>query len=65
MQFWEIGLGVLGGVKSVFLFVQLNFQLMDNERVTKLTFVKRFNFDIGNNILLNRMHALNGKIGKS
>ena len=33
---------------------------MDNERVTKLTFVKRFNYDLGNNILLNRMHALNG-----
>ena len=46
-------------------FVQLNFQLADNARATKLTFIKRQNYDVGKNVLLNRFHALNNKIDKS
>ena len=45
-------------------FVQLNFQLMDNERIRRLTFVKRSSYEAGNNILLNIMHILNDKIDK-
>ena len=45
-------------------FVQLNFQLADNARATKLTFIKRQNYDVGKNVLLNRFHALNNKIDK-
>ena len=42
--------------------VQLNFQLVDNERLTKIKFIKRQNYDVGKNILLNRLHSLNNKI---
>ena len=45
-------------------FVLLNFQLFDNVKSTKLVFIKRQNFDIGKNILLNRLHELNNKIEK-
>ena len=45
-------------------FVHLNFQLVDNARATKLNFIKRHNYDVGKNILLNRMHVLNNKIDK-
>ena len=45
-------------------FVHLNFQLFDNVKSTKLVFIKRQNFDIGKNILLNRLHELNNKIEK-
>ena len=35
-------------------FIQLKFQLSDNVRSTKVMFIKRQNFYVGNNILLNR-----------
>ena len=37
-------------------FVQLNFQLVDNARQTKLNFFKNQRFDVGKNILLNRLY---------
>ena len=46
-------------------FVQLNFQLVDNARQTKQNFIKIQRFDVGKNILLNRLYVLNGKIDKS
>ena len=46
-------------------FVQLNFQLVENAKQTKLNFIKIQRFDVGKNILLNRMYVLNGKIEKS
>ena len=46
-------------------FIQLNFQLNDNPRQTKLSFFKRQNYDVGKNILQNRMYLLNNKIDKS
>ena len=39
-------------------FVQLNFQLNDNPRQTKLSFFKRQNYDVGKNILLNIMFLI-------
>ena len=45
-------------------FVQLNFQLYDNVRNTKMTFIKIQRFDVGKNILLNRFHDLNNLIEK-
>ena len=46
-------------------FVQLNFQLVNNARSPKLTFIKRQNYEVGKNIILNRMYVLNNKIYKS
>ena len=46
-------------------FVQLNFQLVDKERISKINFIKRQNYDVGKNILPNRMHLLNNKIDKN
>ena len=46
-------------------FLHLNFQLVDNVRETKLNFIKRQNYDVGKNILLNRMQVLNNKIDKN
>ena len=43
----------------------LNFQLADNERATKLNFIRIQKYDVGKNILLNRLHVLNGKIDKN
>ena len=37
-------------------FLQLNYQLLDNERGTKFKFVKRQSYHVGKNILQNRMH---------
>ena len=46
-------------------FLYLNFQLLDNERVTKFKFVKQQSFDVGKNILLNRMYdTIDNKIDK-
>ena len=45
--------------------INLNFQLADNERATKLSFIRRQNYDVGKNILLNRLHVLNDKIDKN
>ena len=42
-------------------FVQLNFQLLDNERISKINFIKRQNYDVWKN----RMHSLNNKIDKN
>ena len=39
--------------------------VQDNERVSKINFIKRQNYDAGKNILLNRMHLLNNKIDKN
>ena len=36
-------------------FLHLNFQLLDNERGSKFKFVKRQSYDVGKNILLNKM----------
>ena len=46
-------------------FLQLNFQMTSNDRATKMTFIKNQRFDVGKNILLNRMHAINNKIEKT
>ena len=46
-------------------FVQLNFQLVDSALQTKLNFIKNQRFDVGKNILLNRLYVLNGKIDKT
>ena len=46
-------------------FVQLKFQLVGNERISKINFIKRQNYDVGKNILLRRMHTLNNKIDKN
>ena len=46
-------------------FVQLNFQLNDNARLTKQNFLKRLNYEVGKNTLLNRMALLNNKINKN
>ena len=42
----------------------LNFQIADNRRSTKFNFIKNQKYDVGKNILLNRMHILNDKIEK-
>ena len=36
--------------------------IVDNARSTKLCFVKRQNYDVDENILLNRLHSLNNQI---
>ena len=46
-------------------FINLNFQLNLNTRVTHANFFNRQNYEIGNNILLNRLSHLNNKIEKS
>ena len=46
-------------------FVNLNFQLYDNERATKMTFIKHQRYDVGKNILLNRFTDLNNMIDKT
>ena len=46
-------------------FIQLNFQLNQNQRITNANFFKRQNYDSGKNILLNRFTHLNDKIKKS
>ena len=46
-------------------FIELNFQLYDNDRNRMLTFTKIQRFDVGQNILLNRFHDLNNKIDKN
>ena len=43
----------------------LNFQIADNGRSTKFNFIKNQKYDVGKNILLNRMHILNGKLEKN
>ena len=43
----------------------LNFQIVDNARSLTWSFIKRQNYDVGKNILLNRMHVLNNKIEKN
>ena len=40
-------------------FIQLNFQLYDNARSNKLVFSRRQNYDVGKNILLNRLCSIN------
>ena len=42
----------------------MNFQLCDNERLTKMAFIKRQSYDHRKNILLNRMQILNNLIDK-
>ena len=46
-------------------FVQMNFQLNQNERINHVNFFSRQNYESGKNILLNRLSHLNGKIKKS
>ena len=46
-------------------FMHLNFQLCDNERQVKMTFLRRQNYNVGKNILLNQMLILNNKIDKA
>ena len=43
---------------------KLNFQLYDNDRCTKVSFIKNQRFDVGKNILLNRFYNLNNLIEK-
>ena len=40
-------------------FLHLNFQL------SKIIFIKNQNYEVGNNILLNRLHELKNRIDKS
>ena len=42
----------------------MNFQLYENERCTKLKFIKNQRFEVGKNILLNRFYDLNNLIDK-
>ena len=47
-------------------FLKLNFQLLDNAIRTKLNFLKRQSFDVGKNIILNRVYdTINNKIVKN
>ena len=45
-------------------FVQLNFQMYDNEKNRRVTFLKIQRYDVGKNILLNRFYDLNNLIDK-
>ena len=45
-------------------FVQMNFQLYENERSSKLRFIRNQNYDVRKNILLNRFCDLNDLIDK-
>ena len=47
------------------VFLHLNFQMTNNNLSRKITFVKHQRFNVGKNILLNRMHSLNNMIEKS
>ena len=40
-------------------FLHLNHQMTDNARTRNITFIKNQRYEVGNNILLNRMHSLN------
>ena len=42
-----------------------NFQANLNQRLRHHTFIKMQNYNVGNNILLNRMCSLNGTIAKT
>ena len=46
-------------------FPHLNFQMINNKRARKISFVKMQRFEVGQNILLNRMHYLNVLIDKN
>ena len=46
-------------------FMNLNFQLNDNQRSTKISFHRMQSYDVGKNILINRLSELNNKIEKS
>ena len=46
-------------------FLQLNFQLNNNARLSKMNFLKRQRFDVGKNVLLNWMSCLSNMIEKS
>ena len=46
-------------------FMHLNFQLNTNERSSKISFHKMQNYEVGKNILLNRLTEINNKIEKS
>ena len=43
-------------------FVEMNFQLLDNARSSKIAFVKRQQYEVGKIILLNRLHDINNII---
>ena len=43
----------------------LNFQIIDNARSQRWSFITRQNYDVGKNTLLNRMHILNNLIDKN
>ena len=45
-------------------FIEMNFQLCDNARSRKITFIKNQRFNVGKNILLNRLYDLNNMIDK-
>ena len=45
-------------------FVQMNFQLYENDRHPKLKFIKNQKYGVGKNILLNRFCDLNDVIEK-
>ena len=53
------------GTIQVILVIMINFHLVDNVRSPKLTLMKRQNYEVGTNILLNRMYVLYNKIDKS
>ena len=46
-------------------FIQMNFQLNQNQRIKHANFFSRQHYDTGKNILLNRLAHLNDKIEKS
>ena len=46
-------------------FVQMNFQLNQNQRIIHSNFFLRQRYESGKNILLNRLAHLNGTIEKS
>ena len=46
-------------------FVQLNFQANLNQRLQHHNFVRKQNYNVGNNILLNRLCCLNNQIKQS
>ena len=45
-------------------FIQMNFQLNQNQRLNHVNYFSRSNYESGKNILLNRLAHLNGKIQK-
>ena len=45
-------------------FIEMNFQLWDNARSRKIIFIKNQRFNVGKNILLNRLYDLNNMIEK-